>query len=412
MPGIARFDPHQERVLREPYTVYEHYRRHDPVHWGEPYAPGADGCWYLFRHDHVVEFLRDRRFRRKWSPERTEERIRAAPPEQRPYLEVLDRLLLSTDPPAHRRLRTLVSKAFAQRAVDSYRPMVHRTAEELVGALPRTAEFDLVESFAAPLSGAVICAVLGAPAELGPDLRDWITRFSDGLDLRKRTDTMTAASEATAELLGYFGGQLAQRRRAPRDDLVSALLTARDQDDRLSEDELLAMVIQLVFAGHETTVQQIGATVLNLVEHRDELARVLSDPRLIANAVAESLRRTGSVHSAAARKPVEDVRIGDKLIRAGEPVIAFVASANRDPEMFDDPDRFDLDRDTSASVAFGAGIHYCLGAPLARLETETAVGALLPRMPGLETVPGSPPRYRSNTVLPGIAALPMRGRQS
>lgn len=408
MPGIARFDPHHERVLREPYAVYEHYRRHDPVHWGQPYAPGTDGCWYLFRHDHVVAFLRDRRFRRKWSPERTEERIRASPPEQRPYLRVLDRLLLSTDPPAHRRLRTLVSKAFAQRTVDSYRPMVQRATERVLDTLPRSAAFDLIDAFAAPLSGAVICAVLGAPAELGPDLRTWITRFSDGLDLRKRTDTMTAAAEATDELLGYFTRQLAERRRAPRDDLVSALLSARDEEDRLTEDELLAMIIQLVFAGHETTVQQIGATVLNLVEHRDELARVLSDPGLVPKAVAESLRRAGSVHSAAARKPVQDVRIGEKLIRAGEPVIAFVASANRDPEVFPDPDRFDLDRDTSASVAFGAGIHFCLGAPLARLETETAVGALLRRMPGLQTVPGSPPRYRSNTVLPGIAALPVR----
>ncbi|MBO0851666.1 MAG: cytochrome P450, partial [Pseudonocardia sp.] len=409
MPELTRFDPHHPGVRSDPYTVYRRYRRHDPVHWGEPSTPGAEGCWYLFRHEHVVALLRDRRFRRKWSIERTAERIRSAPPDQRAFLEVLDRLLLSTDPPEHRRLRALVATAFARRAVESYRPLVRAIANELVDELPRAGELDVIERLAVPLSFRVICAVLGAPTDAADDLRTWVTRFSDGLDLRKRPATMTAASAATTELLGYFGGLVARRRRRPRADLVSALIGARDRDDRLTEDELLAMIIQLVFAGHETTVGQIGAAVLGLLDNPRQLELVRRDPGLLPNAVNESLRHSGSVHTAAARKPTADVRIGDKLIRAGEPVIAFIGAANRDPAVFGDPDRFDIRRDTSEAIPFGAGIHFCLGAPLARLEVEVAVGTLLRRCPHLETVPGQPPERRANIVLPGITRLVVRG---
>ncbi|WP_064745412.1 cytochrome P450 [Pseudonocardia acaciae] len=405
---LVRFDPRNSHVHSEPYTVYERYRRLDPVHWGLPYAPGAPGCWYLFRHEHVVAFLRDRRFHRKWPRHASDDRIAHAPARQRPFLEVLDRMLLSTDPPEHRRLRTLVGKAFGQRAVESYRPLVRRLAEDLVDALPRPAEFDVVERLAAPLSFTVICAVLGVPTEHTDRLRTWSARFSDGLDLRKQPDTMAAAGEATVRLLDYFGELVRQRRREPRDDLVSALVSARDDEDRLSEDELLAMIIQLIFAGHETTVAQIGATVLNLLENPDQLALLRADPGLIGNAVEESLRRTGSAHTAAGRKPSEDVRIGDKLIRAGEPVIAFIAAANRDPDVFDDPHRFDIRRDTSAAVPFGAGVHYCLGAQLARLEAETAVATLFRRLPDLQPVPDRPSVYRDNIVLPGIEHLIVR----
>jgi cytochrome P450 len=410
MPELTRFDPHHPSMRSEPYAVYRHYRRHDPVHWGEPSAPGAEGCWYLFRHQHVAAVLKDRRFRRRWSTERTARRIRCAPPDQRPFLEVLDRLLLSTDPPEHRRLRTLVASAFARRAVESYRPLVSATAEELTDALPRPAEFDLVERLAVPLSFRVICAVLGAPTDAARDLRTWVTQFSDGLDLRKGPATMTAAGAATTELLDYFGRLVERRRRRPRADLVSALIGARDQDDRLTEDELLAMIIQLVFAGHDTTVGQVGATVHGLLDNPDQRAIVRRDPGLIANAVSESLRHSGSVHTAAARKPTQDIRIGGKLIRAGEPVIAFIGAANRDPAVFADPDRFDVRRDTSEAIPFGAGVHYCLGAPLARLEVEVAVDTLLRRCPDLELVPGRPPEYRANIVLPGITRLAVRDR--
>lgn len=410
MPELTRFDPHHPSMRDEPYAVYRRYRRDDPVHWGQPYAPGAEGCWYLFRHEHVAAMLRDRRFRRKWSTERTARRIRGAPPDQRPFLEVLDRLLLSTDPPEHRRLRTLVASAFARRAVESYRPLVRAVADELIDALPRPAQFDVIERLAVPLSFRVISELLGAPTEAAGDLRTWLTRFSDGLDLRKGPATMAAAGAATIQLLDYFGELVARRRPRPRADLISALIGARDHDDRLSEGELLAMIIQLVFAGHETTVGQIGAAVLGLLDNPDQLEIARGDPGLVPNAVNESLRHSGSVHTAAARKPTEDVRIGGKLIRAGEPVIAFIGAANRDPAVFGDPDRFDIRRDTSEAIPFGAGLHYCLGAPLARLEVEVAVGALLRRFPELEVVPGHPPEYRANIVLPGITRLAVRER--
>lgn len=410
VPEPPRFSPHDTAVQRHPYSVFAYYRRHDPVHWGEPYAPGRQGCWYLFRHEHVVSLLRDRRFQRKLPGPRPADGGRQPPEEHRQYLEVLDRLLLSTDPPDHRRLRTLVSQAFAVRAVQSYRPLVQRVAHELVDTLARPARFDLIEEFAVPLSWRVITAVLGLPSDAIDHLRIWITQFGDGLDLRKERNVLAAATSGTAKLLEYFAEVVADHRKHPRGDLISALLNARDNNDRLSEDELLAMLIQLIFAGHDTTVGQIGATILNLLDNPHQLAILQRDPALISAAVSESLRYSGSVHTAAARKPTEDVQLGDKMIRAGQSVIAFIAAANRDPDVFPNPDEFDIARDTAAAVPFGAGIHHCLGASLARLESETAVATLLRRLPTLERTPGSPPRYRANIVLPGVTHLDVRER--
>jgi cytochrome P450 len=409
-PGLPRFSPHDVAVQQRPYSVYAYYRRHDPVHWGEPYAPGRQGCWYLFRHEHVVALLRDRRFQRKVPGPQPADGGTQAPEEHRQYLEVLDRLLLSTDPPAHRRLRTLVSQAFTARAVQGYRPLVQRVADELIDGLARPARFDLIEEFAVPLSWRVITAVLGLPRDAIGDLRTWITQFGDGLDLRKEQKVLVAASSGTAKLLEYFAGVLAERRKHSRDDLITALLNARDNNHRLSEDELLAMLVQLIFAGHDTTVGQIGATILNLLDNPKQLAVLQRNPALISAAVSESLRYSGSVHTAAARKPIEDVQLGDKMIRAGQSVIAFIAAANRDPDVFPDPDRFDINRDTTTAVPFGAGIHHCLGASLARLESEAAVATLLRRLPTLERTPRSAPRYRANVVLPGIAHLDVRER--
>lgn len=399
-----RFDPHDERIAADPYSAYLWYREQDPVHWGKGYKPGADGCWYLFRHSDVVSVLRDRRFVRQWPPGVAAARADQMPPDQRPFWEVFDRLLLSSDPPEHRRLRTLVSAAFTPQTVASYRPFVEETTRALVAELPD--EFDLVTDFAAKLSSTVICTILGVPVADGPRLGTWITQFGGGIDLRKGPAAMAEATSAATGLVEYFGAVVAERRKAPRDDLISGLIAARDDADRLTEDELLAMLIQLIFAGHETTLSQIGLCVVNLLHHPDQLDQVLRNRELVAGAVAESLRLNGSVQTAAARKPLEDVLVGDRLIKAGQPVIAFVGAANRDPAVFTNPELFDLTRDNSASVSFGAGIHYCLGAALAKLEVETAISTLLTTHPTLQLgTPTHPAKY--NLVLPGFTALPV-----
>jgi cytochrome P450 len=403
---LVPFDPHDEAVLSDPYPVYARYRRHAPVHWGAPYTPGAKGCWYLFRYQDVVDLLRDRRFRRKW-PENGP-RHRNVPDEQRPFWDVFDRLLLSTDPPDHRRLRTLVSHAFTPQKAESYRPLAESVATELVSALPD--DFDLVEDYAAQLSFSVICTILGVPIEDSRMVREWITQFGDGLDLRKGERAMREASDAAGGLVEYFGALVTRRRTDPADDLVTALINARHESNRLSHDELLAMCVQLLFAGHETTTTQITTTMFNLLRNPEQLELVRDDPALIPLAVNESLRFEGSVHTAAARKPVEDVVIGDVTIHAGEPVIAFIGAANRDPAVFANPDLFDVRRDNTNAVAFGAGIHYCLGAQLAKVETEAGVAALLRHRPVLQVNTETPPKYGKNIVLPGLRLLRVTDR--
>jgi cytochrome P450 len=403
---LAPFDPNDEATLTDPYPVYARYRRHAPVHWGAPYSPGAKGCWYLFRHQDVVDLLRDRRFRRRW-PEGGP-RHRNVPDEQRPFWDVFDRLLLSTDPPDHRRLRTLVSHAFTPQKAESYRPLAESVATELVSALPD--DFDLVEDYAAQLSFTIICTILGVPIEDGPMVRKWITQFGDGIDLRKGEHAMREASAAASGLAEYFGALVTRRRTDPADDLVTALINARHESNRLSHDELLAMCVQLVFAGHETTTTQITTTMFHLLRNPEQLELVRDDLALIPSAVNESLRLEGSVQTAAARKPVEDVVIGDVTIPAGEPVIAFIGAANRDPAVFANPDLFDVRRDNANAVAFGAGIHYCLGAQLAKVETEAGVAALLRHRPVLQVNTETPPKYGKNIVLPGLRLLRVTDR--
>ncbi|GGU81500.1 cytochrome P450 [Lentzea flava] len=394
-------------MLADPYPVYARYRRHDPVHWGAPYSPDAKGCWYLFRHEDVVAVLKDRRFRREWPEGATAARRQNLPAVQRPFWDLYDQLLLSTDPPEHRRLRALVATAFSAHSVETYRPMVFDVASRLSATLP--ADFDVVEDYAAQLSFTVICTLLGVPLSDSARLREWIARFAAGLDLRKGDRTMYEASCAARNLLDYFGAVVASRRSDPAGDLITAMVEARDGGDALTDNELLAMCVQLLFAGHETTTGQISITLYNLLREPDQLALVRREPELVPAAVHESLRLNGSVQTAAARKPIEDVSVGGRLIRTGEPVIAFLGAANRDPAVFPNPDVFELSRDHSATIAFGAGIHHCLGARLARLEVEAGVARLVQARPTLRLRPDASPQFRTNVVLPGLSCLPVSG---
>jgi cytochrome P450 len=313
--------------------------------------------------------------------------------------------MLHADPPDHTRQRRLVQKAFTPRRA-ALRPQAEQIATRLLDELaaPPGDVIDLLDAYARPLPIAVLCELLGIPAAD----RGWVGATVAAYDERAQHDRLER------ELAAYFEELIAVRRAEPGDDLVSALVVARDDADAdgladgLTADELIGTVFLLVMAGFDTTVNLIASGTLALLTHPSETARLRQDPSLLPAAVEELLRFTSPVNHANDRFTTEDVPVGDVVIPAGEWVLPAVSSANRDPAQFPDPDRLDLGRDTSGQVAFGHGIHHCLGAPLARMEAEVALGALLGRFPRISlAVPASELRWRPVSLMNGLESLPV-----
>jgi cytochrome P450 len=313
--------------------------------------------------------------------------------------------MLHADPPDHTRQRRLVQKAFTPRRA-ALRPQAEQIAARLLDELaaPPGDVIDLLDAYARPLPIAVLCELLGIPAAD----RGWVGATVAAYDERAQHDRLER------ELAAYFEELIAVRRAEPGDDLVSALVVARDDADAdgladgLTADELIGTVFLLVMAGFDTTVNLIASGTLALLTHPGETARLRQDPSLLPAAVEELLRFTSPVNHANDRFTTEDVPVGDVVIPAGEWVLPAISSANRDPAQFPDPDRLDLGRDTSGQVAFGHGIHHCLGAPLARMEAEVALGALLGRFPRISlAVPASELRWRPVSLMNGLESLPV-----
>jgi cytochrome P450 len=316
--------------------------------------------------------------------------------------------LLNVDPPDHTRLRRLVLKAFTSRRIAALRPRVEEITSSLLdtiadGAAGGAGSVDLLQAFAFPLPVTVICELLGVPAIDQEQFGAWAHAVV------AIEETQDALQEAVAAMSGYFTSLLAAKRRSPLGDLLSALVTARDDDESLSEFELIALVYLLLTAGHETTVNLIANGVLALLTHPAELARLRDDPALLPSAVEELLRYAGPLNHATERFTLEPTEIGGVTIPANKLVICATSAANHDPARFPDPGRLDLGRDATGHVAFGHGIHYCLGAPLARMEAEVAFGALLSRFPRLSlTVPVTELRWRPSSFVHGLESLPVR----
>ncbi|MET9481258.1 cytochrome P450 [Streptomyces sp. NPDC006638] len=384
-------------LLADPYDVYARLRETAPVRR----ITGPDGmpAWIVTRYDDVRQALTD--------PRLSLDKRHALPGNYRGFSlpPALDANLLNMDPPDHTRIRRFVVQAFTARRTERLREPIRRTAGELLDAMAPAGRADLVASYAAPLPIAVICELLGVPAEDRRDFREW----TDALITPDpaRPDGMKNAVRA---MLGFFTGLIGRKRAEPDDDLLSALIAARDEsDDRLSEDELVSLAFLILFAGYENVIQLIGTATLALLRDPDRLAALRAEPAAMPAAVEEFLRYDGPALTALRRFPVEDMTIGGVTVPAGETVLLSLASANRDPRRFPDPDRLDLDRDTAGQLALGHGIHYCLGAPLARLETEIALTALLERFPRLALdVPDDTLRWRPSTRARGLRELPVR----
>ncbi|MFJ9709127.1 cytochrome P450 [Streptomyces sp. NPDC101234] len=393
-PAPAVVDPAE--LLADPYAGYARLREAGPVHR----VAGTDGlpAWLVTRYEDVRQALAD--------PRLSLDKAHAKPGGYRGLAlpPALDANLLNMDPPDHTRVRRLVSQAFTPRRIALLREPVRRTADTLLDAVAPLGRTDLIAAYAAPLPVAVICELLGVAEADRPDFRSW-------------TDTLVIpdpahperAKEAVGALLAFFARLLAGKRAEPADDLLSAMIAVRDEEDRLTEDELMSLAFLILFAGYENTVHLIGNATLALLLNPSQLAALRADPTRIGAAVEELARYDGPAPLAIRRFPTEDVTIGGVTVPAGETVLLSLAAAHRDPRRFPEPDRLDIGRDATGHLALGHGIHYCLGAPLARLETEIALAALLERLPGLELdVPAAELDWRPSMRTRGLRALPVR----
>jgi cytochrome P450 len=313
--------------------------------------------------------------------------------------------MLVSDPPQHTRLRNLVSKPFTPKAVREYAPMIRRIVEELLDGFGDDREVDVISKFAYPLPITVIAEMLGVEQ----DKRDFFHEVSSAIAvaLGPITDPVVGrrAGEATGKLNAYFSELIEKRQADPRDDLISVLLRAEEWGDLLSRRELMAMLVLLLVGGHETTVNLIANALLALVRNRDQFELLSSRPDMEKQAVEEFLRYDSPVQYTG-RGTRTDVEVGGRVIPAGEHVRLLLAAANRDPEIWPDPDRLDIERELQMNLAFGLGIHSCLGAPLARLEAEIAIPAIIRRFSNMRLTE-APLRYRTASVLRGLEELPL-----
>jgi len=313
--------------------------------------------------------------------------------------------MLSSDPPDHTRLRSLVQRAFTPRTVERLRPHIEEIANRLIDHMGAHRQADFVAEFAFPLPATVIAELLGVPAQDRNKFRHWSQQMILGLDMTQPGRVRAAAGVAVVQLLKYFRDLVAARRGHPADDLITALIAAEDAHDRLSADELLGTCQLLLVAGHETTTNLIGAGLLRLITHPEALEQLRSTPSLLPSAVEELLRFESPVQRVP-RATMEDIEISNVRIGRGQRVIVGVGAANRDPTVFAEPNRLDLRRQPNPHLAFGQGIHFCLGASLARLEAQIAFGCALRRLTAIQLA--GPPVWSSNKVIRGLRSLSIR----
>ena len=364
----------------DPYPFYHQLRSTQPVYWSDRL-----GAWLLTRYTDVASALHDSRLK---SGSRIQAIMSQLPEtvrsETQPLYQHLTKMMAFTDPPNHTRLRTLVGKAFTPGTVAKLRPRIQAIVDELLDKVQGTGKADLVRDFAYPLPAIVICEMLGIPLEVRDHFKQWSNDIVGFVSAGQVTaHKALTAQRSVAALTEYFLSLCEQRRQHPREDLISALVIAEEEGDKLTEDELLSMCVQLFFAGFETTEGLIGNGLLALMRNPDQLKNLRDNPSLIGTAVEEFLRYDNSVQRQA-RVASVDLEIGGQRILQGQYLLLFIGAANRDPAQFRDPDRLDISRCENKHVAFGHGIHFCIGAPLARLEGEIAINTVLRCFPGVQ----------------------------
>ena len=382
---------------RNPHPLYHRLRTEAPM-WHNPTMAEV----VLTRWADCEAVLRDPR----WSsdPSHTEDE------DLRDQINAAGvRTLLFMDPPDHTRLRRLVSKAFTPRTIEALRDHVGEIFDALMADWDGTGSFEVMSGLAYPLPVIVICELLGVPVDDRHQMEGWSSDASRMLDFSQITeDEAMKGIIAAMNFINYFNGLFDERRAEPQDDLLTALLKVEEEGDKLTEEELRAMVLLLFVAGHETTMNLIGNGLFALLTNRDQWERLVADPSLVPSAVEECLRYDGPVHLTG-RLATTDLEVAGQKFRKGEQVVTLLAAANRDPERFPDPDRFDVAREDNQHLTFSHGIHYCLGAALARLEGQVVFSRLVERYPDIELACDPDTiQYRPHFVLRGLQTLPVR----
>ncbi len=393
MSRIPTPDLASPQFKANPYPFYARLRTEAPVY---PTRALSRQVWLVTRYDDVLQVLKDERFANDWSPRMPWVLLRFAKP--------LTRGMLNRDAPDHTRLRTLVNKAFTPRLVEQLRSQIQTVCEDLLEATASSGRLELVHDYALPLPLTIIAELLGVPPQDRLRFHSW-SRSMVGVST---TIDVAHALPNVWRMMRHLRKLFAQRRVDPRDDLVTALVQAEEAGDRLSEDELMAMVILLLLAGYETTVNLIASGTLALIQHPEQRERLRQNPALAESAVEELLRYTSPLEVASARLVREEVTIATATLPRGEVVLAVLGSANHDESRFPNPEILDLAREPNKHLAFGLGAHFCLGAPLARLEGQIAIATLFCRFPELRLA-DSPesPCWRRSLILRGLERLPL-----
>ena len=397
------FAPEDIGFIADPYPVYDRLRTRAPLHLDE-----ATDHWLVARYEDVNALLRDRRLGRTYHHLATHEEMGRLPadPALQPFWHLIEHGILDMEPPMHTRVRRLVSKAFTPRMVERMRAPIQRLMDGLVDTVQGSGTFDLIPALAEPLPVAVIAELLGIPTGDRGLLRPWSADICRMYELHPSPEDERAAVRACTDFSDYLRALSRERRARPTGDLVSELALVVDDGERLTEDELIGTCVLLLNAGHEATVNVTGNGWWALFRNPAQLARLRADPALLPTAVEEIMRWDTPLQMFE-RWALEEVVLHGLSVPRGAEFGLLFGSANHDPDVFEDPSTFDVGRDPNPHLTFGAGIHFCLGAPLARLELETSFGTLLRRMPGLELA--QEPAWKPNYIIRGLEALLVRG---
>ncbi|WP_366295708.1 cytochrome P450 [Paenibacillus sp. AN1007] len=397
----SKVDFMDHSFIQQPFPVYEKLRAEEPVH--RLLLPSGHAAWMVTRYEDAVNILQDGRFVTGVLDNYNNENEETLPPHQ----AIISRNLISVGPEDHRRLRRLIQKAFTPRMIERLRGRIVEISDQLLEQIQAggTREFDLIEDYAFPLPIIVICEMLGVPLEDQDKFRAWSNTIMESVSNPQMSQE---SDEVMKAFVDYLQELITERRKHLQQDLISDLISIEEEGDKLTEQELYALVFVLIIAGHETTVNLIGNGMLALLEHPQQKQLLMDDPDLIQAAVEEVLRFNGPAEINNVRWAAEDVEFQGIQIRQGDMMLVALSSANRDSSHYEEPDTFDITRKVNDHIAFGKGIHYCLGAPLARLEGEIAINALLQRLPEirlnteLELL-----EWRPGMIIRGLKAFPV-----
>jgi cytochrome P450 len=386
----------------DPFPFLTRLRASGPVY--RTTLPDGTPVWLVARYNDVLALLRDEHFTKNRRTALTPEQARKLPWTP-PIFRPLERNMLDLDPPDHTRLRSLVHKAFTPQLVDEMRTRLQALADELLDRVGPRGEMDLIKDYALPLPMTIITEILGVPTKDRHKFHKWSNAV---VSLSSPNPTLRVIPSVW-RFIRYLRQFIKVRRRDPRDDLISALIRAEEAGDKLSEDELLAMVFLLLIAGHETTVNLIGNGMLALLQNPNQMGRLRGNPSLIKSAIEELLRYTSPVFMTSERYALDNATMHDVTIPRGEMILGVIGSANRDETVFDNPNELNLAREPNKHISFRQGIHFCLGAPLARMESQIAIKTLLERRSNLQLkIDPESLRWRPSIMLRGLQALPLK----